>query len=133
MKPTPISDETVVSIVSACERLSEAASRFGRADMVYNGTRVVAYAGDNAAYLKHLWERDYLFDRLGAEVKTGIGCVVPTRPRTHVAAISADKLADELLARIERDRDYHGSAITRDMIIDVAVMCGCARTDAVSG
>lgn len=48
-----------------------------------------------------------------------------------IAATAPDaaKLADEILARIERDRDYHGAAVSRDALIEVAVMCGCKRPD----
>ena len=49
--------------------------------------------------------------------------------RAQVAATAPNsaKLADEIMSRIERDRDYHGAAISRDALIDVAVMCGCKK------
>lgn len=49
--------------------------------------------------------------------------------RAKVAATAPDatKIADEIMSRIERDRDYHGASISRDALIDVAVMCGCKK------
>ena len=49
------------------------------------------------------------------------------RAKVVTTAPNATKLADEIMARIERDRDYHGAAVSRDALIDVAVMCGCKK------
>lgn len=52
---------------------------------------------------------------------SGDGTVIPA------TAPNAVKLADAIMDRIERDRDYHGAAISRDALIEVAVMLGCTK------
>ena len=64
-------------------------------------------------------------ERLLAEAKTTIANQSAELARRNT--INADRLADEIMARIERDRGYHGRAITRDMLIEAAVMLGCER------
>lgn len=63
-------------------------------------------------------------ERLLAEARMTIANQSAELARRKV--IDADRLADEILARIERDRDYHGRSVSRDMLIEVAAMLGCS-------
>lgn len=81
-----------------------------------------AYEFLNKRYMLALNEATSLRRKVAAMAGT------PGPTPTVATAPNAAKLADEIMARIERDRDYHGAAISRDALVDVAIMCGCVKS-----